>query len=96
MINSPFQLLLLAVAREARQGVVEEAEEGLQRRPAGAEGAEVVVALQMSSRRTRNGNGKQAWRRVRRVKFHNQGFVGRGWVDADVDVDIQRCSIMTR
>lgn len=48
---SPVQLLLLAVAREDRQEVVGEAEEGPQRRPAGEEGAEeVVVALQMSSR----------------------------------------------
>jgi hypothetical protein len=49
--NSPVQLLLLAAAREDHQVVVGEAEEGLQRRPAGEEGAEeVVVALQISSR----------------------------------------------
>lgn len=49
-INSPFQLLLLAVAREGRREVVEEAAEGLQRRPAGEEEEVVVVASQLFTR----------------------------------------------
>lgn len=91
--NSPFQILLLAVAREGRQEA-EEAEEGHRRHPAGEEEAEVVVASWMLSRYARNGSRIQALRMVQRAKIHD-GSGGVGQAEVGLDVDIRRCSITT-